>query len=221
MGCPNSKPRSTSAPRVNEAATTTPAAATTGAATAAPADGVVRSEPARDERLQIQLELLPGVETDRVPMRTARLRFHNIGRDPVRIYLPVSEPFRFNISTISFYPRGEPTGKRPFTAPEPHPHGYVVTEKDFHLIDPGKELIFTQRFTIDPFARGGSGTERRPGFEAGSKIDVRWTYENSITRWEGGVQTLDGPTKRLFEGKEIPWIWTGELSAKLTWTVPP
>ena len=216
MGCPSSKPGSTSVPTDSATTTATPAAETAAAATSSPAKGIVRSEPARDERLQIQLEILPDVKIDRIPMRTARLRFRNIGRDPVRIYLAVSEPFRCNISTLSFAP---PSGA-PLTVPEPRPHGYVVTERDFHLIEPGKELTFTQPFTIDPFARRGRNTERRPGFERGSQVAVRWTYENSITRWEGGVETFDGPTKPLFDGKDIPWIWTGKLSVKLTWIVP-
>lgn len=43
---------------------------------------------------------------------------------------------------------------------------------------------------------------------------------NQITRWEGGVQTLDGPTKALFGGGDIPHIWTGRLVVETSWTLP-
>ena len=48
---------------------------------------------------------------------------------------------------------------------------------------------------------------------------MSWTYHNDIVRWEGGYQTLDGPTKTLFEGKDIPYIWTGKLSVEASWTL--
>ena len=176
-----------------------------------------RSEPAADAHLAIELEIRPAVVMDRVPTRTASLGFRNIGSEPVRVYLPNGETFRAGISTLSFTPEGAP----PLFVPNPHGHGYVVTEADFHLLAPGESRSFPQRFTIDPFPpRGSLAPTRLPGFEPGRPIRVRWTYRNQIRRWEGGRQTFDGPTKALFGGADIPHIWTGELSAELAWTAP-
>ena len=177
---------------------------------------MTRSEAVSDGRLEIQLEIQEGSVLDRVPMRTAVLRFKNASDKPLRLYLPQSEAFRANISSLILAPEGAP----PLFVPEPRPHGYVVTEKDFPLLKPGEGRAFTQRFTIDPFARGGR-TERRAGFEPGKKVPVSWTYENAIRQWKGGQRTLDGPTGELFGGKEIPFIWTGKLTAKASWTAPP
>ena len=94
-------------------------------------------------------------------------------------------------------------------------HGYQVTEKDFHLLKPGKSRAFPQRFTIDPLNEG-----RMPEFEKGREVEVSWTYENKITQWKGGVATFRGTTKTLFGGKEIPYIWTGKLTVQTTWAVP-
>lgn len=159
----------------------------------------------------------PTVTMDRVPMRRALLHFRNVGAEPLRVYLPNGEAFRLNISSLFFVPEGG----TPLMVPDPHPHGYVVTEADFHLLSPGEERSFAQPFTIDPFAPGaGNQTLRRPGFEPGRAVRVRWTYENRIRRWEGGRQTLDGPTVPLFGGQDIPFLWTGTLAVELAWTVP-
>jgi hypothetical protein len=175
------------------------------------------SDPVSDGRLEIRLEIRPDVVVDRIPMRTAALHFRNVGSEPLRIYLPVSDAFRFNISTITLSPSSGP----PLIVPEPRPHGYVVTEADFHLLQPNEFRAFTQQFTIDPFAPGGgTATHRRAGFESGNTVQVRWTYENSIQSWQGGTKTLDGPTKQLFDGGNIPYIWTGSLTATQSWTVP-
>lgn len=181
-----------------------------------PTTPTLRSQPATDGRLEIELEIKSGSELDRVPMRTAALHFRNVGPEPLSLYLPRAEPFRMNISTLIFAPE---TG-RPLLVPEPRPHGYVVTEEDFHLLEPGKTVEFPQRFTIDPFALGGRGSARLEGFERGRSVDVSWTYENAIRRWEGGKQTMDGLTRELFGGKDVPWIWTGKLQVRLRWTVP-
>jgi hypothetical protein len=80
---------------------------------------------------------------------------------------------------------------------------------------------FTQSFSLDPMKPGpGTATGRLAGFESGSRVSVRWTYENSIQRWQGGQMTLDGPTKSLFDGGDIPYIWTGKLQLETAWTVP-
>lgn len=176
-----------------------------------------KSDAVADGRLEVRLEIKPEVVVDRVPMRTAVLHFRNLGKEPLRYYLPNGEAFRANISTLFFRPKSGD----PLFVPEPHPHGYVVTEADFHLLEPGQAREHTQPFTIDPFAPGpGNTSKRMTGFEAGAEVDVRWVYENSIQRWKGGAQTLDGPTRELFDGGDIPYIWTGKLEAKMRWTVP-
>lgn len=172
---------------------------------------------ASDSRLQVQLEITDEVKMDRIPMRTARLHFRNLTAEPLRIYLPTPDAFRWGISGIVMR---APSGTT-LLIPEPRPHGYVVTENDFPLLAPGEKKTFTQTFSLDPMKPGaGTATERLPGFEAGAKVALRWTYENSIRRWEAGVQTLDGPTKALFDGGDIPHIWTGKLSVETSWTVP-
>lgn len=98
--------------------------------------------------------------------------------------------------------------------PEPRPHGYVVTEKDFHLLGPGEEKTFKQSLYVAQFAPQGRSVEPIKGFEQGGAFRVRWTYENSITEWKGGAVTLDGPTQSLFGGGPIPHIWTGKVEAE-------
>jgi hypothetical protein len=185
-------------------------------AAADPVSTVFQTEPAKDERLEIRLTIEPGVETDRVPMHVAELHFRNVSDEQVRIYLPVPEAFRFGLSSIVFRPEGQP----PLAVPEPRPHGYVVTDKDFHLLEPGQSKAFEQRFTIDPMARGTRATKRRPGFELGAGVPVRWVYENKIRSWVGGKRSVDGPTRTLFDGGVIPGIWKGRLAVSGTWTVP-
>lgn len=177
---------------------------------------IVASSPSADSRLSIQLEIKPGVVMDRIPMRTAVLRFTNKTGEPLRIYLP-DEVARANISTITM----SPTSGRPLFIPDLHPHGYQVGEKDFHLLAPGETREFTQSFSLDPMKPGpGTATERLPGFEGDKTVSVDWTYENSTRRWPGGVQTFGGPTKELFDGGDIPHIWTGKLRVHMKWTVP-
>jgi len=171
---------------------------------------------ARDARLELTLAIDDAVVLDRVPMRTARLTVHNLDTVPLRLYLPVADAFRWSISTLEFGAAGDS-----FVVPEPRPHGYVVTERDFPLLAPGERRTFTQTFTIDPLVPGGSATpQRRPGFAPGTVVPVRWTLANHITRWPGGAQTLDGVTAPLFGGGDIPAIWTGEVSVEARWTVP-
>lgn len=175
-----------------------------------------RSDTSTDDRLEIWLEIAPGTTPDRVPMRTAVLHFRNVGTGPVRFYLPNGEAFRAGISTLIFAPDTAP----PLFVPEPQPHGYVVTEADFHLLEPGAATSFEQPFTIDPFPPGNQPPTRLAGFESGYPVPVSWTYENSLTRWEGGRQTLDGVTQPLFGGEEIPHIWTGKLVVRMEWQIP-
>jgi hypothetical protein len=129
---------------------------------------------------------------------TITLMFRNTGAEPRRIYLVNSEPFRAMQSTFFL---GLPTPGGLSMQPEPRPHGIVVTEADFHELAPGESRSFTQ-------------TLRLPADLAPGTISVRWQYSNQVDRWEGGVQTLDGPTKELFGGGPIPGIWVGKLEVR-------
>lgn len=178
---------------------------------------VVRSVTATEKGLEVWFEIMPDVKLDRIPMRSITLHFKNTTKDPIRIYLPQSDAFRANISSIIMT-----GGDAPLVIPTPRPHGYKVSEADFPLIAPGAEATFAQSFSLDPMMPGGgNNTARRKGFEAGTALKVSWEYENTVVRWPAGVQTLDGPTATLFEGKDIPYIWTGKVSTSTTWTAPP
>ena len=176
---------------------------------------VVRSNRATDKGLEIFFEIRPGVRMDRVPMREAVLHFRNVSTEPVRFYLPRGEAFRAGMSTLRFQ-----SGDRRFLEPEPQPHGVVIEEADFPLLGPGEEKTFVQSFCLDPMQPGpGTETARRPGFEDGKTVEVSWTYANNIMRWQGGQLTLDGPTKTLFGGEDIPFIRTGALAVQAKWLV--
>jgi len=45
---------------------------------------------------------------------------------------------------------------------------------------------------------------------------LEWVYENKISKWGGGIATLNGPTQELFGGKEIPYIWKGKIETKIS-----
>jgi hypothetical protein len=129
---------------------------------------------------------------------TITLELRNTGPELRRIYLLESEPFRAMQSTF-FLELPEPTALS--MQPEPRPHGIVVTEVDFHELPPGKTKRFTQSL-------------RLPDDVAPGTLFVRWEYSNRVDRWEGGVQTFDGPTKELFGGGPIPGIWIGEVETR-------
>jgi hypothetical protein len=129
---------------------------------------------------------------------TITLNFRNTGPELRRIYLLHSEPFRAMQSTFFL---GLPTPTGLSMQPEPRPHGIVVGEADFHELPPGESRSFTQ-------------TLRLPGDLAPGTLSVRWKYSNQIDRWEGGIQTFDGPTKELFGGGPIPGIWKGEIETR-------
>jgi predicted small lipoprotein YifL len=122
------------------------------------------------------------------------LMFRSTGEKPRRIYLIKGEPFRTLQST--FFLDGGAAGQS--MQPQPQPHGYIVTEADFHPLAPGQTLSFTQTLQL-------------PEDLAPGTYSVRWEYRNEIERWEGGSQTLDGYTKALFGGKPIPGIWVGKV----------
>lgn len=127
------------------------------------------------------------------------LIFKNVSKQPIRIYFIGTEFFRSFQSY--FYLLKD--GKYHFLTDISPPHGYVVTENDFHLIDPNKEMIFKQTISID-------STNIK---SKSSRAHLKWIYENKISRWEGGIKTLDGPTKKLFDGGKIPYIWIGKIDA--------
>ena len=127
------------------------------------------------------------------------LVFKNISKNPIRIYWIETEFFRSFQSY--FYLLAD--GKFNFLTDISPPHGYVVSEDDFHLIDPNKEIIFKQTLSID-----------KPKIESSlNKTQLKWTYENNISKWEGGKMTVDGPTKKLFNGDKIPYIWIGKIDS--------
>ena len=131
------------------------------------------------------------------------LHFRNVGSEPLRIYLLAAERFRSFQSTLDVC---SATTGEPACPPRPSPpHGYVVSESDFHLIPQGQTLRFEQGLGLDARAL-------QPGLEY--RLD--WTYENRIVEWPGGITTLDGPTRALFGGKRIPHIWTGRAGASAT-----
>lgn len=125
------------------------------------------------------------------------LIFKNISNYPIRIYLVKTEFFR---SFQSYFYLLFNEKYKLITDISP-PHGYIVTDNDFHMIDSKSELIFKQTLSID-----NSDIENQL-----SDIQLIWFYENKISKWEGGIKTLDGPTKKLFGGKKIPYIWQGKI----------
>ena len=152
--------------------------------------------------LAVRLVLPPGPHNHGSTIELT-LEFRNISQDDLRIYLVDPPIFRALQSDLAIL---APDGKLLDRQPEPHPHGYVVSERDFPPLAPGVTRRFTQPLFLDPKLADAS-----PG-----DLQVRWTYRNKIESWAGGTETLDGPTKTLFGGGRIPGIWLGEL----TLTVP-
>jgi len=127
------------------------------------------------------------------------LVFKNISKYPLRIYWVETEFFR----SFQSYFYLLINGKSKYLGDVSPPHGYIVTEKDFHLIDSNDEIVFKQNLSIN-----------ETKIETDSKeIYLQWVYENNISKWEGGITTLDGPTKKIFGGKEIPYIWKGKIES--------
>lgn len=147
--------------------------------------------------LSVRLDVPPGPHKLGATVELG-LEFRNEGQDDIRVYLIQTPIFRALQSDLAVYAGGKFLGSQP----DPHPHGYVVTERDFPAIPPGTTQRFTQPLHLDP-AQLGAATE----------VEVKWTYQNKVESWAGGVQTLDGPTKSLFGGARIPGIWLGEVKA--------
>lgn len=141
--------------------------------------------------------MLPGAVAGQ---RMAVLCFRNVSQGPLRFLLPRPAFFRGTKSWLALE-----QGPARVIEPESPPHGYHLDERDFHLLEPGQGVAFWQRIHL-------------AGLVASRPIDVQWTCENSARRWEGGVETLDGPTSPLFGGEDVPFLWLGRLSTRLTWT---
>lgn len=148
--------------------------------------------------LAVRLVVPPGPHKYGATLELA-LEFRNLSQDDLRIYLVDPPIFRALQSDLAIL---APDGKFLDSQPEPHPHGYVVGERDFPQIAPGATLRFTQPLTLKP----------KLGEALSDDLQIRWTYRNKIDAWPGGTQTLDGPTKSLFGGGRIPGIWLGELT---------
>lgn len=164
---------------------------------ASPSDDATPWSPVVDG---LQIRAIPP-STPATPGSTiaVTLELRNTSKELRRIYLLQSEPFRAMQSTF-FLALPEPSELS--MQPEPRPHGIVVTETDFHELPPGEIKRFTQSLRLPVDLPAGT-------------LAVRWQYENHVTEWKGGVQTLDGPTKALFGGGPIPGIWVGEIEAPL------
>lgn len=148
--------------------------------------------------LQIGLQLPHGPQRAGTTL-TAKLVFRNQASKPARIYLVREDAFRSFQSWLRILRHGD--SRVVSVQPEPQPHGYVVSEADFPLVEPGASRTFEQVLDLSD-----------PNLRAGGTFVVEWTYENEIVEWKGGAQTLDGPTKELFGGTRIPHIWTGRLT---------
>ena len=123
------------------------------------------------------------------------LTFRNDKEEPLRLHFIENENFRFNSSVTVLKKEDRSPINPPFIAP---PHGYILSEKDFYMLQPGEELRFQQSLEIK---------------EPGEYILV-WNYKNEGKVWKGGIETLDGPTVELFNGEEVPNIWVGENSVE-------
>lgn len=154
----------------------------------------------RDGSLELQLDAPTALAGERF---TVHAHVKNVGLTPKRLYLIRSEPFRFNVRVYlrcADAPCGEPL-------PPARAHGYTVSEADSPELRPGEELNFVVQ------------APRVPADAAGP-LTVYVSLSNDIKRWPGGVQTLDGATRPLFQTSgEIPNIWTGELVAHATLAV--
>lgn len=155
-----------------------------------------KSEVITDDRLHTSLAVV-SMSHDTVEIE---MRFENVSNTPLRIYY-IDDPI-FNGFQSSFYLRSE-SGEKKYIGEEPHPHGYAVSQKDFHLILPHKSKSFRQKFKTKSI------------FTSGKANDLVWHYTNRIVKWKGSQQTLDGETKALFDGESIPYIWSGRISTSV------
>ena len=155
--------------------------------------------------LRLELPAGPYHAGDRL---TARLHFRNDGPAPMRLYIVGGEAFRAQQSDFQL---SAADGRVLDRQPDPHPHGYVVTEADFPEVAPGATKLVEQTLDLSPGVLDG---------QAGA-LRLRWSYRNGVTVWKGGLQTLDGPTRNLFGGKPIPGIWSGQATVERTLPLAP
>lgn len=135
--------------------------------------------------------LHPG---DRVELT---LNIHNDGKLPRRVYI-LPEHFR---SPFHFLWLADASGRQVATMPPSPPHGLEVTEAHFPEIAPGSTLTVQGNFDLPANIPAGS-------------YRMGWRMRNMLVHaMPGGIQTLDGVTKPLFGGGEIPGIWMGSLDA--------
>jgi hypothetical protein len=165
-----------------------------------PRDAAVRTD--ESGGLRISLEV-PAVVARQAKPRgaqaiTATLHFENHTAKPIRILLVGPEPFRLFNSSMRVWLGNDVVSLQP----EPHPHGYLISEKDFFVIAPGGSKTFPQTLYV---------TDR---FTSPGAYEVEWMYENKQRKFPGGAQTLDGVTKPLFGGKDVDDLWVGSLSTR-------
>lgn len=147
-----------------------------------------------DQKMEIELEL-PSTTLKTGEEISAKLTFKNNGSEKIRIYFIQNEMFRFNSHITLLRSEDRSSVSPPTIAP---PHGYIIGEKDFYIIEPNESKSFEQKITLN---------------EPGDFI-IQWSYENNRTIWEGGLETLDGKTEALFDGKEVPYLWTGTIQTE-------
>ncbi len=142
------------------------------------------------------------------------LHFRNTSKNNLRIFHICGGEFRWNQSDVWLASLSQSI---PLTGgPPPRPHGYRVTENDFHSLEPTEEKTFSHVpiYVARWLATGWTPLEGLDGGN-GNTFRLYWRYQNYLTKWEGGAMTLDGPTLQLFDGAPIPGIWTGSLEASM------
>jgi hypothetical protein len=165
-----------------------------------PKDAAVRTD--ESGGLRISLEV-PAAVTRQPTTRgaqaiTTTLHFENRSTKPIRILLVGPEPFRLFNSSMRVWRGNDVVSLQP----EPHPHGYLISEKDFFVIAPGASKTFPQTlYVTDRFISPGA-------------YEIEWMYENKQRKFPGGANTLDGVTKPLFGGKDVEDLWVGSLSTR-------
>jgi hypothetical protein len=148
--------------------------------------------------LRIRLELPASVKLAGTEAVTATLHVRNESPRPIRILLVRPEVFRLFTSSLRVWRDDKVISLQP----EPHPHGYLLAEEDFVVIAPHDTLAYKQTLYLTPeLAKPGT-------------YEVEWMLENATRRWPGGAQTLDGVTKPLFGGTDVPDLWVGKLAVR-------
>mgnify|MGYP000389145962 CR=1 FL=1 len=139
-------------------------------------------------------------------MTYIQLGFKNVSDKPIRIYL-LQTPF-FREFQVNLYAKDK-LGRFAWLHVWGSRCHYTVTEKDFHLIGPSE----TVHFRHEVHFMEGKGMQFIKTLKR--KTLFKFQYENEVTFWEGGWNTLNGPTLKLFDGKRIPYIWEGKLDITL------